>query len=168
MHGNNVLQGSLCSQLHGVLLILVRLRLPGQLAVGPVDDRLDARRIPGQLPAQLETLSRVSGTGQRHVAILPQLKMVLGHGHQDRVSTAIRRLTEEKDGKHSKPFQELSPLFTLNEWMNTCTIDSSLIDPPCGSNNRLALLQWTPLIVASSGLAISGHNNRWLLYPSVF
>ena len=28
-----------------------------------------------------------------------------------------------------------------------------------------SLLQWTPLIVTTLGPALSGHNNRWLLYP---
>ena len=29
-------------------------------------------------------------------------------------------------------------------------------------------IQWTPLIVAASGPALSGHNNRWLFYPAEF
>ena len=28
-------------------------------------------------------------------------------------------------------------------------------------------VQWTPLIVATSGTGLSGRNNRWLLYPVV-
>ena len=32
----------------------------------------------------------------------------------------------------------------------------------------IVVVQWTPLIVATSGPALSGHNNRWLLYPAVF
>ena len=30
------------------------------------------------------------------------------------------------------------------------------------------VLQWTPLLVATSGPALSGHSNRWLLYQAVF
>ena len=33
---------------------------------------------------------------------------------------------------------------------------------------KVIIIQWTPLIVATSGPALSGHNNRWLLYPAVF
>ena len=39
-----------------------------------------------------------------------------------------------------------------------------------GSNkrcDRLTSIQWTPLIMATSGPALSGHNNRWLSYPAL-
>ena len=32
---------------------------------------------------------------------------------------------------------------------------------------RILFIQWTPLIVAASGPALSGHNNQWILYPLV-
>ena len=42
--------------------------------------------------------------------------------------------------------------------------------PQNNNNNNFAVvkIQWPPLIVATSGPALSGHNIRWLLYPAVF
>ena len=40
-------------------------------------------------------------------------------------------------------------------------------DPRQGHIANLQV-QWTPLIVATSGPVLSSHNNRWLLFPAVF
>ena len=75
---------------------------------------------------------------------------------------------------------------TLEEKMSLMEISaspvSSRISPDKSAENSLSLsskkssssrgkksdIQWTPLIVATSGPALSGHNNRWHLYPAVF
>ena len=63
---------------------------------------------------------------------------------------------------------EKSPLFLFDRRRLCVHVYSGrrLMGPP--RDRPFSVLQWTPLIVATSRPALSGHNNRWFLYRGYF